>query len=171
MPNSPPGSTVYPDMSSTISTISHGQSPMQVCTPSFMPVPLDVGAELDALFDSFLDVQVDEESTEAPQSSRSSTLTLQGRRSPPGAPSVAGVPVFGSTTSVPRSASGAARTRLVIRLPPAIKGRKSIKPPVTPPTAEEMKTLVHVPLQRNSSDESSSATSPSTGSSSNTFSP
>ncbi|KAH9886073.1 hypothetical protein C8Q73DRAFT_716839 [Cubamyces lactineus] len=143
MPHSPSSSTVYPDMSSTLSTISHVQSPMQV----------------------------DEQSTAAPLFSRSSTITLQGGTSPPGAPSEATAPMLGSTAGVPQSPTpGAAPSRLVIRLPPATKGRHPIKPPITPPTAEELKTLVHVPLQRNSSDESSPATSPSAGSSSNTFS-
>ncbi|CDO77072.1 hypothetical protein BN946_scf184473.g16 [Trametes cinnabarina] len=154
-------SAMPPDIfSSTLGTISPQQDsvPMQVRTPPSLALPFDLGAEFDDLFTSL-----------GPDQSppKSPTITIRGGQSP----SVARSPTL---VSLAGASSSSSATRLVIRVPPAPSGsaqkpRKPIKPPITPPTEEEMMNFIHVPRMQDSSDEvspsGSSSGSPSTDSS------
>lgn len=146
-------------MSSTLGTMTPLKSPsldsvrMQVREPQPISPPQSFEPELDALFASFLrDAQVDDPPA-ADSPPRSPTFTLRGAQSP----SVARSPTMFSVTATSHSSTTATR-RLVIRVPPSVgPARKPIKSPVSPSTAEELRTIVHV---RSPSQDSSDAGSP-----------
>ncbi|OSC96595.1 hypothetical protein PYCCODRAFT_1462379 [Trametes coccinea BRFM310] len=130
-------------------------------------------------------MQVDVPPPAASSPHQSPPLTLGGGQSPPKSPtitvpggqspSIARSPTMVSQSGAPTSSSSGSATRLVIRVPPppTKNARKPIKPPISPPTEEEQRIFVHVPRQKNSSDEASSESSSgsSSTSSSATHSP
>ncbi|KAI0350893.1 hypothetical protein OH77DRAFT_1593282 [Trametes cingulata] len=192
---SPPRSTTYAGMSSTLGTSTPARSPsqdpmaMQVRTPPPTFLPLDVGWEFDWYLAPLPDAQVDAPRPQSP--SKSPTLSLRGGQSPPkptvirdhGAqsppksptitlrggqsPATARSPTMSSVARTSQSSSlKSAPTRLFIRVPPSTgKTRKPIKPPPSPPTEEERKLIVHVPPSQNVSDEGSPSKSSTTSSS------
>ncbi|OJT13148.1 hypothetical protein TRAPUB_10303 [Trametes pubescens] len=158
-------------MSSTLGTMTPIKSPsldsvpMQVREPQPLALPQSFEPELDAFFASFLrdsDAQVDDPPA-ADSPPRSPTITLRGGQSP----SVARSLTMFSVTATSHSSTTATR-RLVIRVPPSVGPvRKPIKSPVSPSTAEEMRTIVHV---RSPSQDSSDAGSPTKSSDTSTSS-